>query len=836
MIRITPVVVVVCVLLLFFPTVDAQTITFCPAVTNAYNETACYEKNNACRWDTLKRACVDGAPSTCMDMFMDPTCLSSCDKNPYTGVCETRLPVCSSLITAACQIRPDCTSSGNTCTDTPSSWASLTSRTTCEAAGGFWDPWVTLQGQCYASLQANKLIYPCSRWSYYSNATACAEHACTSVGGICYNYNDAIPAVDGGYQASVTVTYNFMNVHYNSAIPGIEGDVYYSVPDSFQPDNPVHYTFMTGGGSASTRDKFFTPSVCSSYSSKETPLGIPLTPSVYPDKTALFAYFASFLQQHQDLAYEPIGETDPRYLAMRQVVGYRSDSGPIVSNSLGAGLTTFVEHFRINEEVAIANCGIERTHVTGGYKTVFPLNVGARSGASNVASGGMEFTVFKTDNGHITLTGTSDPTKTFEVTNVRLVTSECPAGEGREYWDVPITINQLYDPDRVAGIRSLADIKMSWGSTTITNYVGVEPYAVVPPIAPVNNKATSTVMFRSRCSPITADGLGQFMCQYQNTAARIADSGSDIPCPAGFDGVRDFFMSPKIWSVALGVSDPNAEPAGTDPTGVNPDKVSIFVKAVHLPGVVSTVTPIVEVGMLPSVNSPITDLVVLSDNNGTNIIDLRNHALFAEQDFVALVRLKIPAERGAYTLRVVPSSVRWYPVDVTGTVLYGGLRYVTWSQMSNKLTCSPRTLNEFNAYAYPMCAAVTQPGEDALGAPRYYLESVIPANGYKLTFDWGIAAPPTVANNNFPTSRRLLEAVSDVGVGLVSSTSRHLLQTNSTSDVSGSTSFTFIYVHDPTNTWPDDQVKKSAPVSAGMVAGTAAGSAAVVGGLAILFL
>ena len=731
--------------------------TLCTTSTPG-SEASCYTQRTTCRYTWLTTQCLVGAPATCAEFHRDTTgCLatSGCAVNSNNGHCFSVVPACPSLTQSQCGNRSDCRYT-TTCQTgaTPGTCGARTTGETCSTAGCFWDPFVGT-GQCFATLQEVNSLYTCPFWSAYPAPTtsyACTVHGCLSQGQVCLADAGQPGNLDDGYSASTFIRYTALQPTLDANAFLFSTQLLFNLADFYKPTAPVYHSVVVGVPRASDTS----PGICNSVLSQNSVIAA----SNYVDQPGLYAHFLSRVQTSSDLTFTGGDEKDPFVNAIigRWKVGA---SALIRRVDIPAGLLTIAPTLTFDLNWCVDNCGCTRV-VTPAYTQYnVPFGVVARSGNTNIAASSQNFTATFYTYGTVQVSGNSNnPLRAF-VLPVTDSPNGCPAGQQRRLFTVRALFTNAFDGGRVVGIRTLADVSMvAVGQSQVvggpTNCFGAAPFDVIPPMVCVNNECETMIRFRTRCTPVLADGDSLNKCSAQPAATRQADMGADVPYPILLDAYHGFFLYPKSWSGA-GPS----TPVGRDPTGLTPDQVVITINQPTFPLVDTNLTFTVQAGLLPFADAPFADRLKLADTaTGQSDVDLRNAQLYFSRTLTLAVWLPTLDQRQTYQLHMDLPTIRFYALSSTGQQL--GSTFLTWADIDQVSVRSPkRALADCPLCVVPLAARSGLVGIDAFSVPVSVLRVLLPANGYRIELSWQVTLPSPV------TGRRLLQTGAEGNTTLV---------------------------------------------------------------------
>jgi len=724
-------------------------------------EVAC-DSVGTCMWNYDYNACLNNpAPVTCESFGSDSAACASdleCTFNTLNSRCYQPPPECAGLASIMCSKRSDCTYTGSMCTATAQACGSHTTGGACAAAGCFWDYYTTTAttttssgGQCFFNLQEVNQLFQCSHWSNYPSTEACAYHGCGSTGSTCHIVTNT--GVETGGSVSVEVEYGVRDAAVTSSALGFTAQVIIPLSQFWRPSQPVFHAVVIGDVTAETLHRYTTAGPCTSV--KTTfPLESASVPSANADLTALYNEFLNHVNVNGNLQF---ASADIRAIVGEWATGPLVTSASILdgNSNIGLGVSGVLANWA-------SQCNITRVS-TGSYTTYdVPIAILWRSADGTIRPTPSRFFVSISTAGTVQISATSKAILAATLEDVAAVQDVCPSGQKRRTWSVNLSFKNAFDTSQVIGLRSTADITMQTGAT-LNNCFGSEVTSVVPPTACPGFVCTTVVSFRTRCTPIPENGSGLNLCANQLASARHSDLGLDgtpglgfdTPYPSNLDYHQTFYIKPHSWSQSVGVTDVNAQPAGSDPTGVAWDEVPVSISLQVYPTEDIQLELIVRGGVLPTPTSPFSERLQLGSSTGVNnTLDARNAQLYFTQSLTPLVWLDKADERETYLLHLNLPSIRFYALSSTGVQL--ALPPLTWEQLRPFAQYSPRNDVCPTCTLLPVVQQLS--GTDGFSEPVKLLRVLLPANGYRMEVGYNVTLPQGAAlPDASPARRRMLQ-------------------------------------------------------------------------------
>jgi hypothetical protein len=732
-----------------------------PACSSYTVETDCYNARAYCRWNPFLPACVDGPPTTCGQLFRDTVgCANNanCAKNIFNNACFT-VPTAAPA-SALCNVQ--------------------TTVQNCQSNNCYFDAYspspTSMGGKCYASFAEVKGLFPsCNTYSYYPSSAfmdACSSsRSCTALTAtsLCqnpvgYSPNDVL------FVNRVTNSFVFNVLNPSINLDTLQFSAINSIPfqQFLNVTAPLLHTFTFGSTANSPRP--LQPSKCNDLLQTRPGYGLalPRINPAFPNTTALYAG----LLASKNLVYTT---NDALSTALYQATGYTNVGGTSVTQQVYVTPDTVNKLVGGSADWLVANCGSTRTVVSTdstcylhqvsedvqsqyyeATATFFIYNCLYTSGATYFGA---------TQRSALSLFINTPPDTTVNAT---------VPGAAKRRFTAWLTYRST-NPNVVLGLRGLQDVSMvSTGGTAQsmppTNCLGTHPVSVTPPsglptqctdvtTVPPTYCWTTVVKFEDNYNLPTPDGLALVKCAYQPAAVRIAAMGSDIPFPAGLDGIHDFYVFPKQWALNNFTTGPYT-PISADSTGVVGDKIGVTlplatpVDITYFGGTLDTP----QCGILPFAYSPITDLIVPTYYNKNNIsfaVDLRNMALDTNSLLIFACTYK-NTTRSSFRLNFRDSLELW-PLDATGEVIRNSqgapLATLPWSSLASTV---PYTIR--SAIGAHVRAVDDQLGVDAFGVVVGDVMARMACNGFApvIPFYGTLPALPTASLQS--RRRRLLQA------------------------------------------------------------------------------
>jgi hypothetical protein len=747
-------------LLLVVPTAYAQTCS-----TKTMNQ--CYTDRMTCHWDDWVGQCKEDPPASCEQFSTDSTgCTgaSLCAFNGKSNHCYTKAAACSTLFTQQqCAARSDCHYDAGTCVDGAASGAcgSWLDDSTCAANGCYWDNDVHSESnaKCFQSLQEVNTRFPCSYWSFYlspSVSTVCPTHGCVANGTRCLPMDSGEGQTDTGGEVGVNLVYETVDPAVTPNTLTFTSKLLIPVsPHLWSPAKPQHHAIVFGRATQDSYAAQLQYGRCSSVRGTPT-LGATLPGTRYPDYTSLYNYFVSNINSAPELDFS---ESYTNFGYVREVIGnWRvngSDPESIVRRwEFMNSMQDLAFSTSIDLNYCVDHCGCTRTTYSDRTQYTLSQSVVLMANGGSIVSSTNDYTVTVYTYGATSVAATSDYPKVSKLQQVFDERADCDAGLKRRAFTVRLDFSNAFDPDKVVGIQSLADVMMSDPTdTTHTgpwNCFGTSASSITSPTSCSGNICTTLIQFQSRCPgsiPSNGDGLNK--CQYQTDVNRIADMGADLPYPAALDFKHDFYVLPRVWSK----TDPATTglPAGRDRTGVKPDAISVSINSPTYPSIDQNVQLDVRMGLLPTPDAAFEQVLELTSNDSGTLTDKQNVQLYFNRAFTPIVYFGTQSLRQTFGMHIEVSTILFTPLDALGNVF--GSSTLEWDALRLMALRSPRQ-DLVGCVTCALPAAVNgMMGSDGFSLPVSIVRTLLPANGYKVELWWNATVPVEPAA---PSGRRLL--------------------------------------------------------------------------------
>ncbi len=730
--------------------------------------------------------------------------------NTLNGRCYQVPASCTSLNSVNCSQRSDCTNTNGVCTTgaAPGSVGSKTTWNDCQTANGYWDVYVGT-GKCFYSLQEVNSLYPCTHWSGYPYTFenfACKSHGCAATGSVCFSADiqQANPDV------SVSTSFEF-NVLSALVLPNsltYTARVAFPLAQVANSKSPQLMSLAVGA------NEQITPHFCNSIS-YQPPLGTPVGPSSYADQVGLATHIVQTIQSTNTLTFN--ASTAVGSAALHVVGGWNVNKtlgGSIVSSVLTTDdMGTLLADVQIDLNQCVALCGCTRVAMpTYTYYTLM-LSASVRTDGDNVGRSSQLSAISINTYGTVQIDGN---TNTLFRVLLQLVTSargDCPLGQQAR----TLIVRETYtNPDStlVIGLRNTSDLYVRPG-----NCFGDKVISVVPPTTCPGGRCETTITIRGRCVPVTTDLNALNLCNHQLAANRIADLGSDIAYSSVYNFNHDFYHYPRSWRVSVGVSDPSFASVGVDT--VSGDLVGVTSNQAVFPDVSFASSLIyVRAGFLPSPNAPLSSNVTVFATfpNTTRLVAPSS---YFTNDLTIVGWLAGKNVRQTFGFRIDIASLLITPINPFGQVTTFSTP-ITWDRIAAVATTTPRE----QCALVPVCvigaARATEVGVDTLSVPMFWAQTLAPATGYRVTYNYNITLPVGTPMASGAVSRRRLLQASD-GDG------EQIVEGMASMDIQGLTPPDTAAVDlGPTQ----ESATSSVAVTAGVVGGSVAGGAGVMGSLA----
>lgn len=769
------------------PQVHATACVANPSATSSQ----CYALRASCHW--VVTACLQGAPATCDEYVGDSAgctsgTIAECAFNTLNGVCYTLPAACATLDATNCSHRSDCHAQGGNCVRdaAPATCGNYTTGSDCQTAGCYWDAYTQLPdpvtrvsggGQCFFNLQEVKLRFACSHWSLYPGGglvwPACTLHDCAPQNTLCVADDMGSFGIDGGYSLTQTLSWAVASPHTLPDTQRFQAQIVIPLAESWHPSSPVWYDVVLGTVTNANGASYLQPGPCTSIgagNSLVAPTGAAVS---YPDLTALYGTFLSTVQSTHSLeSFDP--DTADGLAIVQTIRRWNMSNGLVTRADILPGLTnlalTVGDGQTLSAWAALCPGGVQRL-VTPTYNQ-FNLNLSliTTSAAGTAVVRQFESVTLNTY-GAVQVSSTSAAALQAHTAYLQDTPDGCPLGQQKRVFTLSLLFLNALDPSRLVGLRNLSDVSMvvsGYAQTpgSPTNCFGTHPTRVLPPVANINGTCETLVDFETRCTPIPSDGDGLNVCAYQLAAARISDMGADVAYSTFLDRRHNFFIYAQSWPPGF----PDlAVPAGQDASGATPDEVAVTLSPQTYPDIATNATLGVRAGLLPVPSANFSQILELSDTNGTTITDARNLQIYFGRTLTFVVYLPTADERQTFMLTLDVASLRIYPLSSTGTTLATSPPYITWTGSPQQairpaVSASPRQDASdpscIDCALLPVATGATAIGIDGFAVPVLALQALIPANGYELHVNYNVTLPASGAPS--ARRRRLLQADGDI--------------------------------------------------------------------------
>ncbi len=629
----------------------------------------------------------------------------------------------------------------------------------CTTAGCFYDPYLV---KCLTSLSQVRWAFSCPYWGASNWWTAdaygqgivspaCQYHGCAfdKTAKTCAEITQAGPAPTTQSQTVYSQTVQFLNpvVRPNSLVFTV--DVRATVVQNPNtPEWPIIEILSPRAGLAAWST--VVNSTCSSFSSAAAAGPVPFVGTAY-STGSLVANFSQF--QFLDNG-------------MHRFFGYMLVGGGSLVESVVTDGTWITYTVAINLTKLIAECstrGATAAESLNGRVYTVPLSYVERGIGGAFLQTTKIFDVLVQTTGQIAI-GTAAPyhQRAFPL-EVVYMPSDCGSStRARQRIAWQITVQDQFNPNQIAGPRTIADLSIAGGS----NCFGDELVAFER-IGCSSAQASCSFQFvtQSKCRTKGSDGQTFNLCSHADDADRIAELGSDIPYNTALNGIHSVLVNTYICpltSNTTGCTLSNTNPSNT------PDAITASVIFSDAPEITANTNPFqVSSGFLPTPSSSASEYNALSNSfsNTTNVTRF-DGTVYGGQPINLLVLLPASTQNDLdLRLETDYTNLTVRALDTLGDLL-PGVQALNWPDVAASVIYTTKNVYDDGCgltglcSRMPACSSIL--GCDGFSLPSVILQQLRPANGYQFELSYRVGLPNP--DGSVASARRKLLALTTTSV------------------------------------------------------------------------